>query len=268
MKRLRSFAFNTVLWGTGAVLSLWCMLIGRYLRDGILRSAQLWTRMSLWALRVFCGITLDAKGLELLPEGGCVIAAQHQSALDILLWISVLPRPAFVFKKELRRIPMFGALLEPSGMIPVDRGGGRRALREMVVNAQKAVAEGRQVVIFPEGTRIAPGVRGELRHGIAALAQGLQAPVLPATTDSGLRWGRLAFNKQPGPAHITLYPALPKAMSREELLAALNELYYGLTMAKPRVSRRKTSALAAPHPPRRQCPARNGWRRSRSSPAR
>jgi 1-acyl-sn-glycerol-3-phosphate acyltransferase len=227
MQRVRSFAFNTVLWGTGAALSLWCVLIGRYFRDGILRTAQRWARISLWALRVFCGITLDARGMELLPEGGCVIAAQHQSALDILLWISLVPRPAFVFKRELRRIPMFGWLLEPSGMIPVDRGGGGKALREMVENAQRAVAAGRQVIIFPEGTRVAPGMRGKLRHGITALAQGLEAPVLPATTDTGLRWGRRAFHKQPGEVHITLHPPLLTGLSQEEVLAALNQLYYG-----------------------------------------
>ncbi len=227
MRRVRSFAFNAVLWGAGAALSLWCVLIGRFFHEGILRAAQRWARVSLWALRVFCGITIEAKGLEQVPNGGCVIAAQHQSALDILVWISLLPRPAFVFKKELRRLPLFGALLEPGGMIPVDRGGGRKALREMVEHAQAAVAAGRQVVIFPEGTRVAHGARGELRHGIAVLAKGVQAPVFPATTDTGLRWGRLAFSKQPGPVHVTVYPALPAGLGREELLARLSQLYYG-----------------------------------------
>ncbi|MGE4480998.1 lysophospholipid acyltransferase family protein [Acidocella sp.] len=227
MQHLRSFAFNAVLWGAGAVLSLWCLLIGRHFKDGILRTAKLWANLSLWALRLFCGITLEARGMEWLPSGGCVIAAQHQSALDILLWISLLPRPAFVFKKELRRIPVFGILLEPSGMIPVDRGGGRKALRRMVEQTQAAAATGRQVVIFPEGTRVAPGVKGELRHGIAAVAQGLAAPLLPATTDTGLRWGRQAFNKQPGPVHVTLHPPLEPGLNREALLARLGQLYYG-----------------------------------------
>lgn len=233
MQRLRSFAFNAVLWSSGAVLSIWCMLIGRYFRDGILRNAQLWARISLWALRVFCGITVEARGLDRLRPGGCVIAAQHQSALDILLWLTLLPRPAFVFKKELTRIPIFGALLEPSGMIRVDRGGGRKALRDMVAGAHAAVADGRQVVIFPEGTRVAPGMKGQLRHGIAALAQGLQAPLIPATTDTGVRWGRVAFNKQPGPVHITLHDALPPGLPREELLDRLSRLYYGAPVSTP-----------------------------------
>lgn len=227
MRRLRSFAFNAVLWGTGTVLSLWCVLIARFFHDGVLRTARLWARMSLWALRVFCGITIEAEGLALVPDGGCVIAAQHQSALDILLWLALLPRPAFIFKKELRRIPMFGPMLEPGGMIPVDRNGGRKALREMVARAHAAVAAGRQVVIFPEGTRVAPGVRAELRHGIAALAQGLDAPLLPATTDTGRRWGRQSFGKQPGTAHIIVHPPLPRGLSREALLSRLSGLFYG-----------------------------------------
>ncbi|WP_026440324.1 lysophospholipid acyltransferase family protein [Acidocella facilis] len=227
MHHVRSFAFNAVLWGAGAVLSIWCTLFGRHFRNGILRTAQLWTRISLWALRSFCGVSLEVRGLENLPAEGCVIAAQHQSALDILLWISLLPAPAFVFKKELKRIPLFGALLEPSGMISVDRSGGRKALRDMVERAHQAVAAGRQVVIFPEGTRVAPGVRGELRHGIAAMAQGLSAPLLPATTDSGLRWGRKSFQKSPGQVHITIHPAILPGLSREELLATLTALFYG-----------------------------------------
>ncbi|MDE2391986.1 MAG: 1-acyl-sn-glycerol-3-phosphate acyltransferase [Rhodospirillales bacterium] len=226
MQPLRSFAFNAVLWGSGAVLSLWCAVIGRFARDGIVRGAQRWARISLWALRVFCGITVDAQGLELLPEVGCVIAAQHQSALDILVWLTLLPRPAFVFKRELRRIPVFGPLLEPSGMIPVDRGGGRKALLAMVERAGQAVADGRQVVIFPEGTRVPHGVRRELRHGIAALAQGVEAAVLPASTDSGLRWGPRAFNKRPGPVRVTIHPPVAKALTREELLEILGKLYY------------------------------------------
>jgi 1-acyl-sn-glycerol-3-phosphate acyltransferase len=227
MRWLRALAFNAVLWGAGAALSLWCLVGGRFLPDGILRAARLWARLSLGALRLFCGITVEARGLERLPRGGCVIAAQHQSAMDILIWIALLPRPSFIFKRELKRIPLFGALLEPAGMIPVDRGGGRRALREMLARAGAAVAAGRQVVIFPEGTRRLPGIRGELRQGIAALAQEIEAPVLPATTDTGLRWGRRAFGQQPGAAHVALHAPLPAGLGREPLIARLAGLYYG-----------------------------------------
>ena len=227
MRFIRFAAFEAIMLGSGTVLSLWAACIGQFLPGSIVSMARLWGRVCLWALRVCCGITVKAEGLEHLPEGGAVIAAQHQSALDILIWLTLLPRPAFVFKKELRRIPVFGWLLEPAGMIPVNRGGGRAALREMVTGAKHAAETGRQVVIFPEGTRVAPGVRAQLRHGIAAVAQAVQVPVLPAATDSGLRWGRNSFGKTAGTVHVWVLPAVPQGLRREEMLHRLETVYYG-----------------------------------------
>lgn len=224
---IRSAGFNIIMFGSGTLLSLYCVLMARFLPDGIMRVARFWARLCLWGLHVCCGITLDVRGLENLPRGGAVIAAQHQSALDILLWIAIAPHPAFVFKKELKRIPLFGSLLEPSGMIPVDRGGGSAALREMLAGAAAAVAAGRQVIIFPEGTRVAYGARGQIRNGIAALAQAAGVPVLPAATNSGQCWGRRAFGKTPGVVHVTILPALPDGLAREALVARLEAVFYG-----------------------------------------
>jgi 1-acyl-sn-glycerol-3-phosphate acyltransferase len=224
---LRSLVFNILMFGSGALLSLWGVSGGRFLPGGALSIARLWGRICIWGLRVICNIPLQVEGLDTLPKGGIVIAAQHQSAMDILVWLALLERPAFVFKKELRRIPMFGALLEPAGMIPVNRGGGGQALRAMVTGVRKAVADGRQVVIFPEGTRATYGVRSEIRHGITALVQSAGGPVLPAFTDAGRRWSRRAFHKEPGPVQVKIYPALPKGLPREAVLARLAEIYYG-----------------------------------------
>lgn len=227
MRFLRHTAFQTIMIASGTVLSLWAACFAQFRKDGIVHTAQLWARICLWALRVFCGVTVKAEGLENLPKGGAIIAAQHQSALDILIWLTLVPRPAFAFKRELRRIPIFGWLLEPAGMIPVNRGGGRAALREMVTGSKHAVEAGHQVIIFPEGTRMAPGVRGELRHGIVAVAQTVPAPLLPAATDSGTCWGRNSFNKTAGTVHIWLRPALPRGLKREALLRELEAVYYG-----------------------------------------
>jgi len=226
MRRLRSLAFNAVLVTAGLLLSIWCFVSFRHrTENGVIRVAKLWCGISLAALRWLCGITVRMEGLEHLPAGGVIIAAQHQSELDILIWITRLPRPAFVFKQELRRIPAFGALLEPGGMIPVDRGGGAAALRSMLAGCAKALEKGHQVVIFPEGTRTAPGVRGHLRHGVAVLARATGAPVLPAATDSGLVWGKDALNKVQGEARVRIYPAL-EGLGQEALMAALAEVYY------------------------------------------
>lgn len=234
MRRLRSLAFNAVLVTSGLLLSIWCFVSFRHRRENaVLHVAKLWCRISLAALRAFCGITVRVEGLEFIPKtGGVIIAAQHQSELDILIWITRLPRPAFVFKQELRKLPVFGALLVPGGMIPVNRGGGAAALQSMLAGCGKALEKGYQVVIFPEGTRTAPGTRGNLRNGIFALAQASGAPVLPAATDSGLRWGKEAFNKTPGPANVKLYQPLPE-LGREAFMAALAEVFYEKGVATP-----------------------------------
>ena len=178
------------------------------------------------ALRLFCGIDVRVDGREHLPEGGAIIAAQHQSTLDILIWLTELERPVFVFKRELRKLPFFGALLVPSGMIPVDRGGARQALRKMVADCAASAAAGHQIIIFPEGTRIAHGQRTRLRPGIAALAQATAAPVIPAATDSGLLWGPRAFGKTPGTAHVRFFAPLAPGLSQEEILAQLTTIFY------------------------------------------
>ena len=227
MQLLRSTGFNIIMFGSGALLSLYGVLIGRFTPGGALPVARLWGRICLWGLRVCCGIGIEVEGLEHLPPGGAVIAAQHQSALDILIWLAIVPRPAFVFKKELRRIPLFGSLLEPAGMIPVNRGGGGAALREMVAAASTATAAGRQLIIFPEGTRVAYGKRGEIRNGVVALTQAVRVPVLPAGTNAGLRWSRKAYDKKPGPVRVTIYPPVPKGLRRQEVVTLLEDVFYG-----------------------------------------
>jgi 1-acyl-sn-glycerol-3-phosphate acyltransferase len=227
MRLLRSTAFNIIMFGSCTGLSLYGLLVGRFMPGGALSVAKAWGRICIWALRVCCGIPLEVEGLEHIPEGGVVIAAQHQSALDILIWLAIVKRPSFVFKRELKRVPVFGSLLEPSGMIPVNRGGGGQALREMVTGATAAVAAGRQLVIFPEGTRVAFGTRGQIRNGVVMLTQNVNVPVLPAATNAGERWGRKAYDKTPGPVHLTIYPALPAGLSREEIVARLEDVFYG-----------------------------------------
>jgi 1-acyl-sn-glycerol-3-phosphate acyltransferase len=232
--KLRALAFNAVLVSSGLLLSIWCFITFRHrTENGVIQVAKLWCRISLAALRAFCGITVAAEGLELVPKtGGVIIAAQHQSELDILIWITRLPRPAFVFKQELRKLPVFGALLVPGGMIPVNRGGGSAALQSMLAGCGKALEKGYQVVIFPEGTRTPPGTRGTLRNGIFALAQASGAPVLPAATDSGLRWGPDPMHKIRGVAQVKLYPPLPE-LRREAFMAALAEVFYEHGVSPP-----------------------------------
>jgi 1-acyl-sn-glycerol-3-phosphate acyltransferase len=126
-----------------------------------------------------------------------------------------------VFKDELLRIPLFGPLISVAGMIAVDRDAGASAIRALLRQAQRAVREQRQIIIFPEGTRSEPGRPGVLQSGIAALASHTGLPVIPVSTDSGRFWGRRAFRKRPGTIRIVIGPPIPPETDRKALMQAL-----------------------------------------------
>ena len=224
---LRSLAFNIVMFAAGAGLSLLARLTMRLRPHAPIVLGTLWARISLAALRRLCGIEIEVTGAEFLPAAGpAVIAAQHQSAFDTLVWLTLIHHPAYVLKQELTRLPLMGKLLVPSGFIAVDRAGGAPDLRKMLTDCRAAAAAGRQIVIFPEGTRVPPGARGVMQPGIVALSKSLDLPIIPAATNSGLYWGKTAFRKYPGRIRIKIYPPLPGHQPRGEILAQLMHCFY------------------------------------------
>ncbi len=218
---LRSALFNLFFIGGTALTVLGGMPLllapPRVLRAYV----RLWARGVICLLRVLCGIRVAVTGLEHIPPGGAIIAAKHQSAFDTVVWLVLLPEVVYVLKKELMDIPVWGWLARRSAHMPVDRKAGASALRGMVRAAQARLAEGRPIVIFPEGTRTAPGERRPYQPGVAALAAATGAPVVPVATDSGLRWGRRAFRKAPGTIHVAILPPLPAGLPRAALMKAL-----------------------------------------------
>jgi 1-acyl-sn-glycerol-3-phosphate acyltransferase len=220
---LRSALFNAVFFPWSVAMSL----LGLPLLAAPPRYAigwvRLWARSALWLLRVLAGIRLRVTGAEHLPRGGAIIAAKHQSAFDTIVWLVLLERPVYVLKRELLKVPVWGWLARHCGHVGVDRSAGAAALRGMVREAAAAVRDGAQVVIFPEGTRTAPGERVPYQPGVAALAAmaGPAAPVVPVATDSGRFWGRRAFRKQPGTLTVAILPPLPGGLGRAALMAAL-----------------------------------------------
>ncbi len=221
-----SVVFNIILFGSAAIGSVWGHVLRRFAPDRLLPYGQAWARMVLAALRLFCGIRVEVAGLENIPPGGAILAAQHQSAFDTLVWLTMLEKPSYVLKEELTKLPIFGPLIVPSGQIALDRTGGGTALRRLVEKVTGALKAGRQIVIFPEGTRVAPATRGKLQPGIVALARANNAPVVPVSTDSGRLWGKKAFRKRPGIIHIKVWPPLPKDLDREALIANLEKAFY------------------------------------------
>ncbi|GLR67717.1 hypothetical protein GCM10010909_23980 [Acidocella aquatica] len=215
------------MFGAGTVLSLWGILIWQLGFQRLDRIPIRWAKICLGGLRLFCGIKLRIEGREHLPPpGGAIVAAQHQSTLDVLIWLTLLQHPSFVFKRELTKIPLFGVLLEPTGMVPVDRGGAGQALRKMVADCGKALAAGRQIILFPEGTRVAHGKCARLHPGIIALAKASNLPLIPAATNSGLYWGAKAFHIAPGTVIVRLYPPIPTETPQDQILNRLAVTFY------------------------------------------
>jgi 1-acyl-sn-glycerol-3-phosphate acyltransferase len=229
MTILRSLLFNAAFFSITAAMAVLSLPLLLAPPRAIRRVARLWSRVTVALLRAICGVRLETSGMERIPPGAAVIAAKHQSAFDTVVWLGLLPDVAYVLKKELLSIPVYGWLARRAGMIPVDRAGGGAALRGMLRSAGAALAEGRPVVIFPEGTRTAPGQRVPYQPGVVAIAGASAAPVIPVATDSGRVWGRRAFLKRPGVIRISVLEPLPAGLPRARLLAALEEAIEGET---------------------------------------
>lgn len=223
MLMLRSLLFNIAFFGLTALVAVIAVPLLPAPRAAALALVRLWARLVVHLLRLICGVRLELRGFEHIAPGAAVLAAKHQSAFDTVVWLALLPDPAYVLKKELLRIPLYGWHARKCGMIPVDRAGGGPALRAMLRGAQAALEAGRQVVIFPEGTRTAPGERVPYLPGVVAIAGASTAPVHPVATDSGRLWGRRAFLKRPGVIHISVLPPLPPGLPRARLLVALQD---------------------------------------------
>lgn len=219
---LRSLLFNAGFFGLTALTCVLALPLLAVSRRHMLTLQRLWARLILALLRVLCGVTLRVEGREHLPaQGPALIAAKHQSAFDTVVWFLLVPDPVYVLKAELFRIPVWGWHARHTRMIGVDRKGGANAMRGMLREAREAAAEGRQIVIFPEGTRVAPGARVPYQPGIVALASATALPVIPVATNSGLAWGRRSFVKRPGEIVVKVLEPLPPGLARTELLGAL-----------------------------------------------
>lgn len=225
---LRSFLFNLIFFPVSATFALVGLLLLLAPPSWAIAYVRAWAKGVMVLLRWVCGIRVALEGAGNLPATPCVIAAKHQSAFDTIVWLALLPAPVYVLKKELLSIPLYGTLARRCGHIAVDRAAGASALRGLVREGKAAVAAGRPIVIFPEGTRTAPGERRAYQPGVAGLAA-LGVPIVPVATDSGLLWGRRAFVKRPGTITVSVLPALPADLPRAALMDRLREAVEGET---------------------------------------
>jgi 1-acyl-sn-glycerol-3-phosphate acyltransferase len=222
MTWLRSLAFNLAFYGITLVMGVTCLPLLLGPRRWMIPPMRLYARIMVGLLRTICGIQVRVEGREWLPQAGpALIAAKHQSAFDTFIWFALVPDAAYVLKRELLWMPVYGWYSRKTRQIAVDRSAGANALRHLVKSGKEAASNGRQIIIFPEGTRVAPGQRALVQPGIAALAVATGLPVVPVATDSGRCWGRRAFRKLPGIITIAVRPPIPAGLKRAELIRRL-----------------------------------------------
>jgi 1-acyl-sn-glycerol-3-phosphate acyltransferase len=218
---LRSLVFNIVFYVNLIVWMLVCIPTLAMPSRAMLRMAQLWAHSSLWLMRVLVGTRVEFRHPERIPAGGLLLTAKHQSLWETFALLTVVREPTFILKRELGWIPLFGWLAIKSGMIPVNRGAGMTALSGMTRRAVAAVKGGRQIIIFPEGTRRAPGDPPDYKVGVAHLYRLLRVPCLPVALNSGLFWGRRQFMRYPGTIVVEFLDPIPPGLAREDFLARL-----------------------------------------------
>ena len=218
---LRSLLFNVVFFSWCAVILLIVLALLPFPRRILQVVTRLWMQSVHWLLAATVGLVHEVRGLEDLPPGPVIFAAKHQSAWDTTIFYRLVENPAYVLKKELLAIPLYGWYLQRTKMISIDRGGGPAALRSMLRQADEALGMGRSVVIFPEGTRVAPGERVAYNPGVAALYSRTEAAVVPVAVNSGLFWGRRSFLKRPGTIVLEMLPPMPRGLDRRTFMAEL-----------------------------------------------
>ncbi len=183
--------------------------------------ARTWARSVFVLLRWVVGLRWEVRGPRELLRPGILVASKHQSAWDTIVFFMLFHRPTYVMKQELMRIPVYGWLSYRQGHIAVDRKAGAAAIRGLLRQAKTAFANGRAIVIFPQGTRVAPGATLPYQPGIVGLYSALNVPVVPVALNSGLFWGRRSFVKQPGTVVIEVLPEIPPGRGRGEFLQEL-----------------------------------------------
>lgn len=236
---LRSAVFAVWLYGSLAVIAIVGLpgLLGPRRFAEI--AAHLWIKVVVFGLRAIVGVRIEVRGLEHRPKGPGVVAAKHQGMLDIMEPFLALQHPSFVLKRELARLPVFGWYCAKLGMIPVDRGGGSPAVKALVANAEDRLANGHQVLIFPEGTRKPIGAAPAYKSGVAALYRDLGLAVTPMATNSGQCWPPRGLVKYPGLVVFEFLPPIPPGLQRADFMRRLEEAI-----------ETRSTALLALNPPR------------------
>ena len=222
---LRSVAFNVLFYSNLVLHIILALPTFALPRGAFMALARSWGRTSNLLLRVIAGISVECRGLEKITRGALLVASKHQSVWETFTLVTLFDDPAYIYKRELLWIPVFGWYLWKSGMVPVDRGARGGAMAGMIESARGELARGRQIIIFPEGTRTAPGAPPAYKHGITNLYVATGAPCLPVALNSGLFWPRRRFLRYPGTIVLEVLDPIPPGLDRDDFAARLqNEI--------------------------------------------
>ncbi|MDP3658746.1 1-acyl-sn-glycerol-3-phosphate acyltransferase [Phenylobacterium sp.] len=225
---MRSLLFAVAYWW----LSLFYAILAAVLsalpgRAPMAWAIRLYTRRMLWAMRVFAGIKVELRGQERLPKGAFIIAAKHHSWGDGFVMFANVDNLAFVTGDHLERVPLLRGILRKLGAIVVDNCGGPEARRALAASAAAAHAEGRRILIYPEGALSKPGERFRYRTGVFYMSRDFNLPVVPVATNLGLFWRQTDFKKTPGTATIEFLDPIAPGLDRTPFLKRLEEAVEG-----------------------------------------
>jgi 1-acyl-sn-glycerol-3-phosphate acyltransferase len=240
---LRSLVYNVLFY---ALLVFWMLVaIPTFILppQAFMGIAKAWGRSSIWLMRVVCNTRFECRGREKIPAGPLIVASKHQSMWETFALLQFFDAPLFIYKRELSWIPLFGWYLMKSKMIGIDRAGGMRSLMDMARRAPKEIRSGRQLIIFPEGTRTPVGAPPDYMTGVGQIYTSSAVPCLPVALNSGLFWPRRTFMRYPGTLVVEFLDPLPPGLTRKDFIARIAEVIEVATNRLVDVARQEQAQL-------------------------
>lgn len=239
---VRSIIFNVLFYLNTLILLILALPTFFLPYRAIVWVATTWGRINLFLLRVVCGVKFEVRGRDKIPKGPLLVAAKHQSAWETFALLHLFDDPLFIVKRELMWIPIFGWLMIKGRMVPVDRSAGGQALSTMAERARIELADNRQLIIFPEGTRRAAGADPRYKHGVAHLYASMQVPCVPIALNSGLFWPRRSILRIPGTVVVEILDPIQPGLDKDVFFKRLQS---GIEAATARLIEEGRAEIAA-----------------------
>ena len=220
---LRSVLFDAAFYLTSFIIMFIFLPLMILPQRVIFWAGRIWASVTMDLLQMIVGLSYRVEGIENLPAGGCIVACKHESAWETLIFHILLNRPGYALKRELMWIPLINLYFWRMGMVVIDRGAGTKALKSLIQGARRVIKQGRPLVIYPEGTRGAPGKPGNYQAGVGVLYKDLNVSVVPVALNSGSFWGRRSPIKLPGQIVIQFLPPIQPGLPRAEFMDTLEK---------------------------------------------